>query len=213
MNKLLICTILSFIASNVQAQSFEKVRAITVLVTNEGLGGSGRGTGVLLDATHVLTCAHMVSGQADMMLVYTYPMAHVYIAKPDAVDRSDDLAILVLDSSAPVKQAPVFYENVPEGSPITIIGNVLGSMKWYVTHGVITGTDGPYLLTDGAILPGNSGGPWVNEKGHIVALTDWALHSSDGTATGINGGVSATTINRFLENYKMSSFLAKMLDN
>src|SRR5579872_875473 len=36
-----------------------RTKAFTVLISNEGIGGVGRGTGILIDATHVLTCAHM----------------------------------------------------------------------------------------------------------------------------------------------------------
>lgn len=176
-------------------------REDTVLISNEGLDGAGRGTGVLLDATHVLTCAHMVRSSEDRFFIYTYPVAKVTLAKFEYGNLANDLAILVLDSSVTVRHTPEFVDG-SVGDNIYVVGNALGSMKWYVTRGIVSGAEGHFLLTDAQIHPGNSGGPWINNSGQIVALTDWTLIGRDGIPTGINGGISAKTINEFLEEWK-----------
>src|SRR5258708_3950425 len=53
-------------------QAIWRARAFTVLISNEGFGGVGRGTGVLIDSTHVLTCAHMVEGPKDDLWIFPY---------------------------------------------------------------------------------------------------------------------------------------------
>lgn len=182
----------------------QKGRPLTVLISNEGFTGVGRGTGILLDSTHVLTCAHMALSPDDTFLVYTYPMGNVVKASLEASAKQFDLAILVLDSSVTFHTAPVFQEKWQEGDSVTIIGNSLGGMHWFVSKGIISGEDKGYLLTDALVNPGNSGGPWVNDKGEIVAMTDWRYGPSEGEHyPGIAGGVSATTINQFLSVYAL----------
>jgi serine protease Do len=176
------------------------VRAMTVLVSSEGFDGTGRGTGLLLDQTHVLTCAHMVDRGADLM-VYTYPLHYVYFGHPEYINRGDDLAIVVLDDSATIKSFPTFQDKIELGEPVTVIGNALGAMKWFVTKGIIAGNEHQYLLTDALVNPGNSGGPWMNDKGEIVALTDWRIGPSP-HIPGLAGGVSAATIKEFLADYR-----------
>jgi len=113
----------------------ENAKKFTVLVTNEGLLGGGRGSGILLDATHVLTCMHMMRSAKDEMFVYTYPFGAVIKAHVTNVDADDDLALLTLESSATVRVKPVFQVTYHDGDSITVIGNALGGMSWYVTGG------------------------------------------------------------------------------
>jgi S1-C subfamily serine protease len=109
-----------------------------------------------------------------------------------------------------VTKFPEFEHHWTEGDPVTVIGNALGSMKWIVSVGVISGQERTSLLTDARINHGNSGGPWFDKDGNIVALTDWGISPKDGP--GIAGGVSAATIEAFFERRdKMASLLNKLL--
>lgn len=171
---------------------------LTVLVTNEGFLGNGRGSGVLLDENHVLTCAHMATTPKDELFVYTYPLGSVIRATPEFMDKDADLMVLTLASPVAIAKPPVFEIHWTEGDPITVIGNALGSMKWVVSAGVVSGEEQEYLLTDARINPGNSGGPWFDKDGSIVAITDWGIGPAEGRQ-GIAGGVSATAIENFLQ--------------
>ncbi len=184
--------------------AINKAKAFTVLISNEGFNGWGRGTGVLLDATHVLTCAHVVEGTTDPAWIYLYNNDTVLKGKVVFADRRVDLAILELNKNVLIPHYPVFMEMHYDGEPITIIGNTLGSMRWFVTFGIVSGEWENYILTDGVLYGGNSGGPWINERGEVVALTDWTLLRKD-TETGIHGGVSAKTIHEFLKRWKAPS--------
>lgn len=184
--------------------AIHKAKAFTVLISNEGFGGVGRGTGVLLDSTHVLTCAHMVESQADDLWIFPYPGGIVAKGKPVFVGRDVDLAVLELDKAIVIPHYAVFQEMHYDGEPITIIGNTMGSMKWFVSFGIVSGEFESFLLTDGVLYGGNSGGPWVNEQGEIVALTDWTL-VYHGEESGVHGGVTAKTIREFLESWKSPS--------
>jgi S1-C subfamily serine protease len=185
-------------------EAISRTKSFTVLISREGFGGVGRGTGVLIDATHILTCAHMTEGPKDDLWIFPYPTGVVAKGKTVFMDRGDDLAILELDRSIPLTHYATFQDAHYDGEPITIVGNILGSMKWFVSFGIVSGEFAGYILTDGLIHGGNSGGPWINEKGEVVALTDWGLESN-GVEAGISGGVSAKTIHAFLKRWKSPS--------
>jgi serine protease Do len=152
----------------------------------------------------------MANTPKDEFFIYTYPLGHVIKAHVEMADTNDDILLLVLESSVPVRVTPVFQGATYDGEAITIIGNGLGSMKWIVSHGVVSGTEQDYLLTDAHINPGNSGGPWFNDKGEIVALSDWGIGPAP-HMIGIAGGVSAKRINEVLLSYKrMQDFAARL---
>jgi len=190
-------------------RAIRRMKTLTVLISAEGFGGISRGTGVLIDSRHVLTCAHVANHHNDEMRVFLYPGYISAVAKTVYQDQSKDLAILELDVSAKAPYWPTFEPNVWDGEPITIIGNALGSMKWFVAYGIISGGDKRDLYTDGLVLGGDSGGPWINEKGKIVAISDWGL-GRRGEETGISGGVAAKTILQFLEDWKHPSLLQRL---
>jgi S1-C subfamily serine protease len=182
----------------INREAINRAKAFTVLISNEGFEGVSRGTGILIDATHVLTCAHMIEGPQADMWIYPYPVGLIVKGKPVFVNREADLAILELSKAVVIPHYATFMDAHYDGEPITIIGNTLGSMKWFVSFGIISGEWDGFLLTDGVLYGGNSGGPWINEQGEVVALTDWTLLHK-GKESGIHGGVSSKTINEFLK--------------
>lgn len=207
---LLLSTLTSVACAKSHRDVVENAKKFTVLVTNEGLLGGGRGSGVLLDSTHVLTCAHMSDGMRDQFFVYTYPLGSVIKARAEAVDGADDLMILVLESSATVHVKPVFQDRYTDGERVTILGNSLGSMSWLVSSGVISGKERNFLLTDANVYHGNSGGPWINDAGEIIALSDWGIHNT--LDPEIAGGVSAASIKNFFKAIERQKQMSAMLE-
>jgi S1-C subfamily serine protease len=202
--------------------AIERAKKFTVLISAEGFGGLWRGSGVLIDPIHILTCYHIAAEPNEEFWVYTHPGRVVYRAKPIYGDQRVDLAIMQLDrpvtgTSFPTfaprhfNGEPVFQERHYDGEPITIIGNIEGAMKWFVSYGIVSGENSYDLYTDGLVLGGDSGGPWVNERGEVVALTSWGLHDAKDRPTGISGGTSAKTIHKFLKDWKEPSLFSILL--
>jgi S1-C subfamily serine protease len=192
-------------------EAIRRTKAITVLISAEGFGELTRGTGILLDSTHVLTCAHVARHNNEYLWVTFSPGYLQAQAKTVYADSSADLAILEIDVPVNGAPRPVFEPNTWDGEPITIIGNALGSQKWFVTYGIVSGRNRRDLYTDGLVLGGDSGGPWINQKGEIVAISDWTLEEQRGTRTGISGGISARTVNKFLREWKHPATLLDLL--
>lgn len=185
----------------INPKSLESVKHFIVLISNEGLMGISRGTGVIISPNYVLTCAHLVPQEDQEMWLYTYPIGTVLKGKVQYQENYTDLALIKLNHPVKLPFYPRFQDVMDEGEPLVVIGNILGSMRWFVSYGTNCGTDVNYILTDALIHGGNSGGPWFNYRGEIVALTDWGM-TSNGKEVGISGGISSKTIHQFLKNSK-----------
>lgn len=183
--------------------AIQMARRFTALLQTTGFGPQTQASGILLDAHHVLTCAHVLEDPTDSIQALLYPGYFMDYARPVYVDSYHDLAILELETPAFDGVYPVFQPTTWDGEPITIIGNAEGSTTWFVSYGIISGRNFRDLYTDGLILEGNSGGPWVNENGEVVAMSDWVLDRKSHD-TGIGGGISAATIQTFLAKWRKS---------
>lgn len=179
----------------------EQTKAWTVLISNEGFEQKYRGTGMLIDSKHVLTADHMVSKNGNEMWVYIFPGRRIVHAKPISEGFRDDLAVLELDEKVELPAYATFQEVHHDGEPILIIGNILGGMRWYVSYGIISSDWAGYILMDGTMTHGDSGGPWINTKGEVVGLSDWQLGDEE-PESAIKGGVSAKRIKLFLRDSK-----------
>jgi S1-C subfamily serine protease len=183
-------------AAPVLTRVIKDTKKITVLISVEDWGTWNRGTGVLLDSTHVLTCAHVVKDEGNMMLVYFYPgyvLAHGHTVYSDT---AKDLAIVELDVQVNADHYATFTTAHYDGEPIIAVGNAEGSMQWFVNYGIVSGSNARDLFSDRLIFSGDSGGPWVDYDGNIVAISDWGLKSS-----GIDGGIASHTVRDFLIAY------------
>jgi len=189
----------------VQPVVLDQVKRFTVLISIEGFSGGYRGTGVLIDSQHVLTCAHMIH-DGDFW-IYTYPLGKVTRAVPVYADKSRDLAILMLEKPIHLQHYATFQATNYIGEPLIVVGNILGSMKWFVSYGMLSDTEDFYYVTTATIRGGNSGGPWANLKGEVIAITDWGLSDSKGRNTGVSGGVNAKAVQEFLKEWKAPSIL------
>lgn len=188
----------------VDGKVMEIAKSWTVLISNEGFAQKYRGTGMLIDSTHVLTADHMVASNGNEMWIYVFPGRRIVHAKPVSEDPHNDLAVLELDEKVELPIYATFQEAHYDGEPIIIIGNILGGMKWYVSYGIISGDWAGYILMDGTMTHGDSGGPWINAKGEVVGLSDWQLSDEEPEAA-IKGGVSAKNINHFLNGREKST--------
>ena len=81
-----------------------------------------------------------------------------------------------------------------QGTKVFAIGSPLGITD-SLTSGIITKPDKNYLVTDARILPGNSGGPLVDEQGNVLGVNT-AVVSTGQFADGLGLAIYATYIRR-----------------
>jgi S1-C subfamily serine protease len=85
------------------------------------------------------------------------------------VARDHDLALLKLDGYLTPALAPADGMPPGQGETVYAIGNPLG-VSDTVTTGRVTRVAQDQIMTDVQLLPGNSGGPLVNESGEVLAV-------------------------------------------
>lgn len=138
----------------------------------------GQGSGFITRSDGVLlTNAHVVEGAADVTV--TLPDGRSFHGKVLGSDPVTDVAVVkVVASKLPV--APLGdSDKVRPGEWAIAIGNPLG-LDNTVTAGIISaigrsnavgeGQRVPYLQTDAAVNPGNSGGPLINDRGQVIGI-------------------------------------------
>ena len=180
--------------SNVIVEAVEKVgpavvRIDTVKRTVDPMGGlfgrgpaiqqqQGQGSGFITRSDGVLlTNAHVVEGANEVHV--TLPDGRSFTGKVLGADPLTDVAVVrVVASRLPV--APLGDSSkVRPGEWAIAIGNPLG-LDNTVTAGIISaiqrtnavgeGQRVPYIQTDAAVNPGNSGGPLINDRGQVIGI-------------------------------------------
>ena len=130
------------------------------------------GSGFFVDGVgHIITNNHVVDG-CTAVHVARYGLARIIRRDPP-----NDLALVAVDA-APKSYAKFRQHDLEQAQKILAFGYPLvdllgGSMN--VTSGIVsslTGLDGDtrYVQISAPIQPGNSGGPLVDERGHIAGV-------------------------------------------
>ncbi len=146
----------------------------------------GLGSGFIVSPDGiVLTNAHVVDG-ADTVVV-TLTDKREYTAKVLGKDKTTDIAVLKIDA----KDLPVVAIGDPAGTRVgewvVAIGAPFG-LDNTVTAGIVSAKGRslpgdaavPFIQTDAAVNPGNSGGPLFNLKGEVIGINSQIFSRSGG---------------------------------
>ena len=150
----------------------------------------GFGSGFIVEANGViLTNAHLVEG-ADEVRV-RLPDRREFKGKVAGVDKLTDIAVVRIDA----KDLPVVKLGDPQsvrvGEWVVAIGAPFG-FENTVTAGIVSATarslpEGayvPFIQTDAAVNPGNSGGPLFNMRGEVIGINS-QIYSRTGGFQGL----------------------------
>jgi serine protease Do len=163
---------------------------------SQGLGGAfqgrspvlskGLGSGFLVSSDGVvLTNAHLVYGAQVVIVKLTD--RREFRAKVLGLDAKTDVAVLKIDA----KNLPTLRlgsaADLKVGQWVLAIGSPFGFDNT-VTAGVVSAKGRnfsgagyvPYIQTDVAVNPGNSGGPLLNTRGEVVGINSQIISSSGG---------------------------------
>jgi serine protease Do len=151
----------------------------------------GEGSGFIVSPDgYILTNAHVVEN-ADEVTVKTTDRRE-YTAKVVGVDEQTDVAVLKIDA----KNLPTVQIGDPDklrpGEWVVAIGSPFG-FENSVTAGIVSATSRampggnytPFIQTDVAVNPGNSGGPLFNMNGEVVGINS-QIYSRTGGYMGVS---------------------------
>jgi S1-C subfamily serine protease len=115
-----------------------------------------------------------------------------------ALSSTRDLALLKVDGVRTPALDVAAAVPARQGERVFSLGSPLGQRD-SVTSGVVTRASGAVIVTDAMVLPGNSGGPLVNEAGQVLGVNTQKLMA--GSAPGSEGFGSAIAVALLREEF------------
>jgi serine protease Do len=156
-----------------------------------GGGGQGLGSGFIISADgYILTNAHVVA-QSDEVVVRLAD-SRQFKGKIVGVDTRTDVALLKVTATGLPTVTLGNSENLKVGEWVAAIGSPFGFVNT-ITAGIVSAKGRslpdesfvPFIQTDVAVNPGNSGGPLLNLRGEVVGINS-AIYSRTGGYMGVS---------------------------
>ena len=164
------------------------------------------GSGVIIDGEKgfILTNAHVIQSAGAITVMLNDERE--FEAKVKGLDPESDLAVLQIESEAPLPSVGMGNsEDLMIGETVIAIGNPFG-FSHTVTTGVISAVDRSvrtddavyhnFIQTDASINPGNSGGPLLNINGKLIGVNT-AIYAK---AQGIGFAIPINTAKRIVSD-------------
>jgi len=160
----------------------------------------GQGSGFIVSADgYILTNAHVVADADEVTVRMTD--RREYPAKVVGIDKRTDVAVIKIEG----KQLPVVRLGDPSklrpGEWVLAIGSPF-TFENSVTAGIVSATGRampgedlvPFIQTDVAVNPGNSGGPLFNLNGEVVGINS-QIYSRSGGYMGLSFAIPIDVAN------------------
>jgi len=174
--------------------------------------GGGVGSGFIISADgYVMTNAHVVDG-ADTIYVTLTDKRELKARLIGEDDRTDVALVKIEASDLPV--ITVGDSNkVRAGQWVVAIGSPFG-LDNTVTAGIVsakgrdTGDYLPFIQTDVAVNPGNSGGPLINMQGEVIGINS-QIYSRTGGFMGISFAIPIDEAIRVADELKATGKIVR----
>jgi serine protease Do len=159
----------------------------------------GQGSGYIISPDgFILTNAHVVANGAEVTVKLTD--RREFRAKLVGSDPQTDVAVLKIDATDLPTVKLGDSNAVRVGEWVVAIGSPFG-FENTVTSGIVSakaralpdGTYVPFIQTDVAVNPGNSGGPLFNLKGEVIGINS-QIYSSTGGYQGLSFAIPIATV-------------------
>ena len=165
----------------------------------------GEGSGFILSADgYVMTNAHVVEGASEVYVTLTDKRE--FKAKIIGADDRTDVALVKIEATGLPLLRIGDVSRLRVGEWVLAIGSPFG-LENTVTAGIVsakareTGSDVPFIQTDVAVNPGNSGGPLINIRGEAVGINSQIL-SPVGSFVGISFAIPIDEAMRIADQLK-----------
>ncbi len=165
----------------------------------------GVGSGFILSADgYVMTNAHVVENATTIYVTLTDKRE--FKGKLIGADKRTDVALVKIEATGLPRMAIGDSKAIRVGQWVLAIGSPFG-LENTVTAGIVsaksrdTGELLPFIQTDVAVNPGNSGGPLINTRGEVIGINSQIL-SGTGGSIGISFAIPVDDAMRVVEQLK-----------
>jgi len=172
---------------------------------------AGVGSGFLWDANgHIITNYHVIEGseRGRGKLTVSFRNGKTVDARIVGAEPRKDIAVLKVTLPADLGAQPIPVADsgaVLVGQTAIAIGSPFG-LEQSMSRGIISalgrsipGVGGPtirhVIQTDASVNPGNSGGPLLDSRGHLIGMNT-AIYSKSGSSAGISFAIPSNTVQR-----------------
>jgi len=167
----------------------------------------GLGSGFILSPDgYIMTNAHVVRGADDITV--TTSDRREFKAKVIGTDTRTDVALIKVDATGLPAVRMGDPNKLRVGEWVIAIGSPFG-LENTVTAGIVsaksrdTGDYLPFIQTDVAVNPGNSGGPLINMRGEVVGINS-QIFTTSGAFNGISFAIPIDEANNVQQQLRTS---------
>jgi len=172
------------------------------------------GTGFALNSKYVVTNYHVVENARTITLKGVHGnFSTNYSANVEAIDKSNDLALLKLNGNVSITNIPYSVKTIitDVGEEVFVLGYPLTATmgdEIKLTTGVISSKSGfqgdvsQYQIS-APVQPGNSGGPLFDSKGNVIGIVS-AKHAG---AENVGYAIKSSYLRNLVESVASSSVL------
>jgi serine protease Do len=173
----------------------------------------GMGSGFIVSNDgYIVTNAHVVDGATEVTVKLTD--RREFTAKVMGADKRTDIALIKIDArdlpALDISSKP----DVKRGEWVIAIGSPFG-FENSVSAGVVSGVHRalpngqmvPFIQTDVAVNPGNSGGPLLNARGQVVGVNS-QIYSRSGGYMGLSFAIPTDVALRVADQIKSGGKVA-----
>jgi S1-C subfamily serine protease len=166
-------------------------RAVVIVNTYDERGRPLlQGSGFFITPDRIVTNLHVLKN-ASLIRIETFAGKTITVQTVVATDPGSDLALLQMNATCTDTTLQVEDATPVEGESIIVLSNPEGS-HWKITRGQVGPiwefeNVGKRMQITASILPGSSGGPVLNQKGHVIGIA--VMHT--GSADDLNFAVPA----------------------
>ena len=176
--------------------------------------GSGFGSGFIVDSDgYVITNAHVVDGAVDIKV--GLQDRRELRATLIGADKSSDVAVLKVEAD----DLPVVNigdsDDIKVGEWVLAIGSPFG-FEHTATQGIVSAlsrslpddTYVPFIQTDVAVNPGNSGGPLFNTSGEVIGVNS-QIYSRSGGYQGLSFAIPINVAMSIAEQLRETGYAVR----
>jgi len=177
-------------------------------------GAHSLGSGFIVSSDgYILTNSHVVK-DADEIIVSLHDLSE-YKAKLVGLDVRADVAVLKIDAKNLPFVKPGNMDEVKVGQWVLAIGSPFG-FRESATSGIVSAlnralpsdTYVPFIQTDAAVNPGNSGGPLFNLKGEVIGINS-QIYSRSGGYQGVSFAIPIDVALRVMKQLKTKGYVTR----
>lgn len=157
---------------------------------------------------YIVTNAHVVDNASKVMV--RLDTKRKFDAEVIGVDKLSDIALLKIETSGLPYVSMGDSDKLDVGQWVVAIGAPFG-LDYTATQGIVsalsrslpTETYVPFIQTDAAVNPGNSGGPLFDLKGNVIGVNS-QIYSKSGGYMGVSFAIPINIVKNVTEQLKNS---------